>query len=175
MAIAQLQLAFMCIFSGIIKPAIPTMDLVIAQHFYQLWLDNNVPENQIDDNWLDITLKFMQQARQESKFQTFVAQVETEVDYQEADYKIVGSVSCQLFAGLYPNIRRDRTYGYIWNVYVASDYRLQGIATELTKAAVAYLKSLNCTKALLHASPSGQPVYQSIGFIPSNEMMLDLS
>ena len=157
-------------FLGTIKPATPSLDRIIAQHFYQLWLDNHVSKELIDHNWLDITLKFIQQARQELKFQAFVAQVPT----QEED-KIVGSVSCQLFAGLYPGIRRDRNYGYIWNVYVIRDYRRQGIATELTKTAVDYLSSLNCTKAILHASPTGKPVYAGIDFIESNEMMLNLS
>ena len=158
-------------FLGTIKPATPAVDRVIAEHFYQLWLDNNVAQELIDHDWLDITLKFIQQARQELKFQAFIAQVETEANNQS---KIVGSVSCQLFAGLYPGIRSDRRYGYIWNVYVTKDYRLQGIATELTKTAVDYLKSLNCTKAVLHASAMGQPVYQGLDFIGSNEMMLDL-
>ena len=57
-------------------------------------------------------------------------------------YEIVGSVGCQLFAGLYPNIRCDRNYGYVWNVYVEQSYRRRGIATELTKAAIAYVSSL---------------------------------
>ncbi len=155
----------MSIFPVTINQANPEMDQIIAEHFYQLWLDNNVPEDLIDDDWLDITLKFIQHARQELKFQAFLAQVETE---------IVGSISCQLFAGLYPDIRCDRNYGYIWNVYVKSDYRRQGIGTKLTNTAMDYLKSINCNKAVLHASPLGKPVYENIGFIPSNEMALDL-
>lgn len=149
----------------IIKPAITELDYIIAEHFYQLWLDNHVSQNQICDDWLDITLKFIDHARQELKFQAFIAQIETE---------IVGSVSCHLFAGLYPNIRRDRNYGYIWNVYVKTEFRRQGIATELTNTAIDYLKSIDCNKAVLHASPFGKSVYENIGFIPNNEMILDL-
>jgi ribosomal protein S18 acetylase RimI-like enzyme len=62
----------------------------------------------------------------------------------------------------------------IWNFYVQPDYRRQGIATKLTEMAIAHLKSLNCTKAVLHASPSGKPVYENLGFATSNEMMLNL-
>ena len=155
----------MSTFPVIINQATPEMDQIIAEHFYQLWLDNNVSEDLICDDWLNTTLKFIQHARQELKFQAFIAQVETE---------IVGSISCQLFAGLYPNIRRDRNYGYIWNVYVKSDYRCQGIGTKLTHMAIDYLKSVNCNKAVLHASPFGKPIYENIGFISSNEMVLDL-
>jgi ribosomal protein S18 acetylase RimI-like enzyme len=150
-----------------IHPATPKNDSIIAQHFYQLWLDNGVKANLMRDDWLDITLTFIQNARQELKFQAFIAQIET---------KIVGSVSCQLFAGLYPSPFKTehRHYGYIWNVYVCSDYRRQGIATRLTKTASEYLKNLNCTKAVLNASPSGKPVYEQLGFVAGNEMILNL-
>lgn len=137
--------------STIISQATPEHDPIIAHHFHQLWLDNEVKEELILDDWLDITLKFIHKARQELKFQAFIAQGSAE---------IVGSVSCQLFAGLYPSPFKPehRHYGYIWNVYVQPDYRRQGIATQLTETAIAHLKSLNCTKAVLNASPSGKPV-----------------
>jgi ribosomal protein S18 acetylase RimI-like enzyme len=153
--------------STIISQASPQHDIIIAHHFYQLWLDNGVKENLILDDWLKITVEFIQNARRELQFQSFIAQGSAE---------IVGSVSCQLFAGLYPSPFKleHRNYGYIWNVYVQPDYRRQGIATKLTEMAIAHLKSLNCTKAVLHASPSGKPVYENLGFATSNEMMLNL-
>ncbi|MGL5835025.1 MAG: GNAT family N-acetyltransferase [Waterburya sp.] len=116
--------------STIISQAALEHDHIIAHHFHQLWLDNEVREELILDDWLDITLKFIQKARQELKFQAFIAQVEAE---------IVGSVSCQLFAGLYPSPFKPehRHYGYIWNVYVQTDYRRQGIATQLKKTEIA--------------------------------------
>ena len=112
-------------------------------------------------------LQFMTQVRQELSFQAFVAVV---------DNKIVGSASCQLFAGLYPMpFKPDvRKYGYIWNVFVESAYRRRGIATELTRNAIAYLKSLGCTHAILHASPYGKPVYENLGFVAHNEMILKI-
>ena len=146
----------------------PEHDVTIARHFYQLWLDNNVSADVIDDDWLSKTVKFIQNARRDLEFQAFIAQTED---------RVVGSVSCQLFAGLYPSPFKSehRHYGYIWNVYVDSNYRRQGIATQLTQSAIAHLTSLNCTKVVLHASPSGKPVYEKMGFIPGNEMVLDLN
>ena len=38
----------------------------------------------------------------------------------------------------------------------------------------AYLRTIGCTRALLHASPQGEPVYKSLGFETSNEMWLEL-
>ena len=51
-----------------IYPATSDIDQTIANHFYQLWLDNNVPGDLIYDDWLNITLKFIQNARHNLKF-----------------------------------------------------------------------------------------------------------
>ena len=150
-----------------IVPALSAEDSIVARHFYQLWLDNNIESNSIQDDWLEITLEFIAKARQELSFQAFVGEI---------DGKIVGSVSCQIFAGLYPfpfkpNVRK---YGYIWNVFVESTYRRQGIGSKLTNKAINYLQSLDCTHAILHASPHGKPVYEKLGFVAKNEMILNL-
>ena len=147
-----------------IREATVSENHLIAQHFYQLWLDNNVDPNSISNNWLEITIDFIAKAKRDLSFQAFVAIV---------DQKVIGSTSCQLFAGLYPMFFKPdfRQYGYIWNVYVESDYRRQGIATKLTKKAIDYLHSLNCTHAILHASPHGKSVYEGLGFVPKNEMI----
>jgi GNAT superfamily N-acetyltransferase len=150
-----------------IREALPQEDSIIAEHFYQMWLDNNILADSIKPNWQQITLDFISQARQNLCYKAFVAEVEKQV---------IGSTSCQLFAGLYPNILKTeyRKYGYIWGVYVAPDYRKKGIGKSITKIAVNYLKSIGCTRAILNASPSGKTVYSRLGFSISNEMQLDL-
>ena len=151
-----------------IYQAQPEADQIIAQHFYQLWLDNGIATESIDPNWCQLTLEFIEQARHNLSFQAFIAQV---------DGKVAGSVSCQIFSGVYPLLFRPeyRHYGYIWNVYVQPNFRRQGLGSKLTRTAINHLKKLNCTKVVLHASPSGKPIYESIGFIPNNEMILDLT
>lgn len=151
----------------LIREAILPEDDLIAQHFYQLWLDNDVSSDKILTDWLDITLQFINNARQELAFKSFVAEIEG---------KVVGSASGQLFAGLYPQpfISEYRQYGYIWNVYVEPSYRHQGIATKLTHQTINYLQSIGCTRVILNASPSGKPVYQRLGFEVGNEMRLNL-
>ena len=54
-------------------------DRLIAQHFYQLWLDNNLTSAQIDRNWLQTTLEFIAKARQELLFQAFVASIDEKI------------------------------------------------------------------------------------------------
>lgn len=142
-------------------------DILIAQHFYQLWRDNDVAPDCICSDWEATILQFIVEARQTLSYQAFVVEVEG---------RVVGSAGCQLFAGLYPLALADsyRKYGYIWGVYVESAYRGRGFAKSLTTLTIDYLRSLGCTRAILHASPSGRPVYTQLGFIDSNEMRLDL-
>ena len=150
-----------------IREASAQEDSLIARHFYQLWRDNDVPPQSIQSDWFEITLRFVERARKELCYKAFLAEI---------DGQVVGSAGCQLFAGLYPLALTEqyRKYGYIWGVYVELPYRGQGIAKKLTGMAVDYLKSLGCTRVVLHASPLGKPVYSSLGFSESNEMRLDL-
>lgn len=142
-------------------------DSLIAKHSYHMWRDIGVPDDAINPNWLEITLQFIEQARRDLFYKAFVAEV---------DGAVVGSASCQLYSGLYPNvfIPEYRKYGYIWGVYVEPSYRKQGIAKQLTSMAVNHLKAVGCTRVILNASPLGKPVYEQLGFSHSNAMHLDL-
>jgi GNAT superfamily N-acetyltransferase len=150
-----------------IREATQQEDSLIAKHFYLMWQDIGVPDDAINSNWLEITLQFIEQARQSFFYKAFVAEV---------DDGVVGSASCQLYTGLYPNvfIPEYRKYGYIWGIYVEPSYRRQGIAKQLTSATVNYFKAVGCTRAVLNASRLGKPVYESLGFSSSNAMQLDL-
>ena len=142
-------------------------DPLIATHFYQMWRDNDVPAEAIAPNWQVEIQHYLDEARRSLGYQAFIAEVNDQ---------IVGSAGCQRFAGLYPNILKAsyRQDGYIWGVYVEPDFRRQGIATQLTDRAIAYLRSIGCTHAVLNASPAGKPVYSRLGFADSNVMRRSL-
>jgi ribosomal protein S18 acetylase RimI-like enzyme len=148
-----------------IREATTQEDLLIAQHSYQMWQDIGVPEDAIKPDWCDATLEFIEQARRDLFYKGFIAEV---------DDVIIGSASCQIFAGLYPNIFQPeyRKTGYIWGIYVEPSYRRQGIAKQLTSIAVEYLKAIACTQVVLNASPAGKPVYSNLGFSEGNQMVL---
>ena len=150
-----------------IRSATSADDALLAQHFFAMWRDNDVPAARIVGNWEARVLAFIAEARDRFDFQAFVA-IDGDV--------IAGSAGCQRFAGLYPDVLDPayRTYGYIWGVYVEPAYRCCGVARRLTEAAVDQLRAIGCTKALLHSSPHGRTVYDTLGFAPTNEMALDL-
>jgi GNAT superfamily N-acetyltransferase len=142
-------------------------EALIGEHLYQLAKEVLVPAEFIESNYQEITQKFIANARQEMNYGGFIAEV---------NEKAIASVSCQLYEKPYPQIIKieRRQWGYIWGLYVEPDYRGQGIGSQLMNRAIKYLKSLGCSRAILHTSPLGKPIYERLGFTNSNELFLDL-
>lgn len=64
--------------------------------------------------------------------------------------------------------------GNILNVYTAVEFRRRGLAGELVKAAVEWCRAKGVDTVVLHASADGRRLYESMGFVGSNEMRLRL-
>jgi GNAT superfamily N-acetyltransferase len=56
------------------------------------------------------------------------------------------------------------------NVYTEPDFRGMGIARALMDAVLKWATTQGCDRVVLHASDAGRPLYQSLGFVPTNEM-----
>lgn len=152
-----------------VRQSRPNEDRLLARHFYRMWRDNGVPEEKLAGDWERRVLDFVEAARGAYRYCAFVA--------EQDGAGILGSAGCQIFGGLYPDILDPavRRYGYLWGVYVEPNHRRRGIARLLTQTAIAHLTAIGCTHALLHASPPGRPVYEGLGFEPTNEMRLGLA
>lgn len=64
--------------------------------------------------------------------------------------------------------------GNILNVYTAVEYRRRGLAGELVKAALGWCRTSGVDVVVLHASPEGRHLYESMGFQATNEMRMNL-
>lgn len=64
--------------------------------------------------------------------------------------------------------------GYLLNVFVEPDYRGRGLARSLTRIAMDDCRQRGIRLLTLHASEAGRPVYESLGFVPGNEMQCTL-
>lgn len=64
--------------------------------------------------------------------------------------------------------------GNILNVYTAVEFRRRGLAGELMKAAIEWCRINGVDTVVLHASPDGRRLYESLGFEGTNEMRLRL-
>ena len=109
----------------------------------------------------------------------FVAYFSRRIDADDVRYfvatdntRLVGTAGAMLLE--YPAIVNGLRFGYIFGVRVDPAFRGGGIATALTRETIAYLKGKNCRRIRLHASPAGRPVYERLGFVPTNEMDLPL-
>ncbi len=62
----------------------------------------------------------------------------------------------------------------ILNMYTHPDYRRRGIARRLMKTMIEWCRKEGFDSVFLHASEHGRPLYESLGFKPTNEMRLKL-
>jgi GNAT superfamily N-acetyltransferase len=60
------------------------------------------------------------------------------------------------------------------NVYTDPSFRRQGIARKLMEIIIEWCRVEGFGSVLLHASDEGRPLYESLGFKPTNEMRLML-
>jgi ribosomal protein S18 acetylase RimI-like enzyme len=60
----------------------------------------------------------------------------------------------------------------ILNVYTRPDSRRRGLARRLMETALDWCRVQELDTIILHASPDGVSLYQSLGFTPTNEMRL---
>lgn len=64
--------------------------------------------------------------------------------------------------------------GMVFNVYTEPDYRRQGLARKLVITLIEWCKDNEIDLVALHASDEGRPLYESLGFLASNEMQMQL-
>lgn len=62
----------------------------------------------------------------------------------------------------------------ILNMYVEKPYRRRGIARALMEAMIDWCRKEEFGYVGLHASDEGRPLYEKLGFQPTNEMRLEL-
>jgi GNAT superfamily N-acetyltransferase len=64
------------------------------------------------------------------------------------------------------------TYGFIGDVYTSAHLRRRGLAKHLNELALEWLRTQNVSMVRLLASVEGRALYQKLGFVPSDEMVL---
>jgi len=62
--------------------------------------------------------------------------------------------------------------GNILNVYAERTFRRRGLARALLETAVGWCRENQVDVVILHASPEGRALYESLGFESSNEMRM---
>jgi GNAT superfamily N-acetyltransferase len=73
-----------------------------------------------------------------------------------------------------PHMIGNGPRGNILNVYTAVEHRRRGLAGELMKAAIAWCRGNGVDVVVLHSSADGRRLYESMGFVGTNEMRIQL-
>lgn len=63
-------------------------------------------------------------------------------------------------------------HAIILNVFTEPDWRHQGIAVLLLEQIIEWARAERLDRLVLHASEAGRPLYESLGFVGTNEMRL---
>lgn len=68
----------------------------------------------------------------------------------------------------------DPRCGFIFNVYTEPSHRKQGVARQLMNTMHDWCRSEGIERVVLNASTFGQSLYESMGYVATNEPMLRL-
>jgi GNAT superfamily N-acetyltransferase len=85
---------------------------------------------------------------------------------------IIGGVGLWLMDWLPHMIGPDVPRGNIVNVYTSPEHRRQGIARALVQTALDWSRANGLKSVILHSSAEGRPLYDKLGFRPTNEMRI---
>ena len=67
----------------------------------------------------------------------------------------------------------DGRQALVVNVYTEPGYRRCGIARRLMREIIDWAQAEGIARVNLHASDAGRPLYESLGFTPTNEMRMN--
>jgi GNAT superfamily N-acetyltransferase len=117
-------------------------------------------------DWKSLAIAYFQRRHAAGELQWFLAR-----DCE----KVVASAAGFLLDGYPSEICTNRRVGYVAGVYVLPGWRRRGLARAVTLAAVDWLWSVGCRAIRLHAADEARPIYEALGFLPTNEMILESS
>ena len=142
---------------------------MLAHHRISMFRDMGSAVPQIEEQLRTTAAAAMREAMATGEYVAWVAHLAGEHG------RIVGGAGVQL-RRLFPRpdasgkrvlLGRD---GIVLNVYVERDHRRRGVARALMDAILAWVPETDIVSLVLHASKEGRPLYESMGFQPTNEM-----
>jgi GNAT superfamily N-acetyltransferase len=93
----------------------------------------------------------------------------------DGDDRVIAGAGAHVKSQL-PRVSEDRSrivtgpLPLVVNVYTEPDWRGRGIARALMEAVIAWAAGAGCDRVVLHASDAGRHLYESLGFVATNEM-----
>jgi len=149
-----------------IRPATTADVDAIVRHRCEMYRAMGCTDEKALDGVADNCRPYFQSAIADGNYRAWMAVV--------ADGRIVGGGGVGLIA--WPGNPRDPLCrrAIILNMYVEPEFRRRGIARALMQTMVDWCRKEGLVTVDLHASHEGRPLYESMGFRPTNEMRLTL-
>ena len=148
-----------------IRPARPDELATVLHHRRQMYIDMGDRDERVLDAIVRSSQTIFGEALQSGTYRGWFA---------EAEGRIVAGGGV-LLVPFQPGPREPRpARPYIVNVYTEPSYRRRGLARCLMEEMVAWCRAQGYAGVFLHASTEARPLYESMGFAPTNEMRLPL-
>jgi GNAT superfamily N-acetyltransferase len=150
-----------------IRPATIEDEQLLMRHRRLMWWDMGRRDEAALDLMDKAATEYFSKALADGSYRGFLA-----IDPSAA---VVGGggIVISEWPGIFGQVRAERAM--ILNVYVEPEHRRRGVARLLMETMIAWCRANGFANVALHASDEGRPLYESLGFKPTNEMRLDLS
>ncbi len=155
-----------------IRRAIAADAGVLARHRAEMFRDMGELPASVYDTLIDAARAYLTQAITDGRYVGWVAELDA------GSREVVGGAGLQLRELLpRPDVARERLVrgpqGLIVNVYTERAWRRKGVADALMRELLQWCRGNGIESVVLHASDDGRPLYEKLGFRPTNEMRYD--
>jgi len=139
---------------------------VLARHRAAMFRDMGQLSDDLHDTLVDAARAYFAAAISDGRYVAWLA---------EAEGKVVGGAGLQLRELLpRPGPTGARLMrgpqGLIMNVFTERAWRRRGVAAALMGELLGWCRASGIESVVLHASADGRPLYEKLGFTPTNEM-----
>lgn len=118
------------------------------------------------DAVVDVSAKYFEQALREGAYKAWLA------EQPNGEVVAGGGIVLAHWPGFPGESLAQRAW--ILNMYTEPHARRRGLAKQLLLVILDWCRAHGLATVSLHASPAGRPLYESIGFQPTNEMRINL-
>jgi GNAT superfamily N-acetyltransferase len=153
---------------------------VLARHRAEMFRDMGELPVGLYDTLIDAARAYLTQAITDGRYVGWVAELDagSGEGEGEGEGEVVGGAGLQLRELLpRPDAARARLVGgpqgVVVNVYTERAWRRRGVADALMRELLQWCRGNGIESVVLHASDEGRPLYEKLGFTPTNEMRFD--
>ena len=145
---------------------------VLARHRAEMFRDMGQLPDGLSDTLIDAARAYFTQAIADGRYVGWVAELD------DRSGEIVAGAGLQLRELLpRPDVARERLVrgpqALVLNVYTERAWRRRGVADALMRELLRWCRGNGIESVVLHASGEGRPLYEKLGFTPTNEMRYD--